>query len=265
MALAVANEKLIVKGGSLGTGAECCCGPPPPPPPPPCLGACCVNGVCIRDTQEVCADLGGTWFGCDTECSESLCSGDKEDCVDDCCPEVPAEILVTVVVAPVTVCYAASINPFGTIFVRAVIEEFAASETLTLPLALSDPCPIYYFTGIIDGVRYTVQVNLSVNADGICVWSIPTLSVSKCSQANTEDGYQSACPSLNKYGVGVAAGGAFPDLGVTGCVGGTVISIPVLTGFDSDAFCDPVNNRICEGNAANCEPAETTVTVTIAV
>ena len=261
MALAVENGALIAKSGSLGTGAECCCGPQPTPP---CVGACCVSGVCTAYTQAACADLGGTWFGCGTECSESLC-GPQEDCVDDCCPDVPGEISLTIVVDPVDSCFIASIGPFGTIIIQAVIEEFSLSETITIPLTSLNPCPSYFINNVIDGVRYTIQVDLSVNESGICVWHISGFLISKCSQANTEGDYQGPCPSLYKYGNGLDAGGAFPDLGVTGCVGGTVVSTPVPTGFDSNVLCDPADDRICEGTALDCDIVETTVTVTISV
>lgn len=74
MALAVENGKLIVEGGSLGTGSECCCGPPPPPPPPPCEGTCCIDGVCSSSTKADCVAAGGTFYKCEESCSPSYCA-----------------------------------------------------------------------------------------------------------------------------------------------------------------------------------------------
>lgn len=264
MALAVQNGELIVKSGSLGTGTECCCGPPPPPPPPPCIGACCVNGVCSQETQEDCADLGGTWFGCDTECSGSLCT-EKEDCVDDCCPEVPDEISVAVTIDPIETCYIASIQPFSTIFIDAVSEEFAVSEQITLPLVSNDPCPVYFFSGTIGRTRLEIQVNLLVNDDGICVWQISTFQVWQCSEADTDGSYQSTCGTSNKYGISNNEAVLFDELGVASCVGGTIISNPFSVGFDSNTGCNPALGRSCNAAASSCSETEVTVSVTISV
>ena len=69
-------------GGTwLGEGTSCddC----PPPVEPEVLGACCVNGTCVRTTFDDCFAGGGSYAGDDIDCDEAqcpeTCQGDVND------------------------------------------------------------------------------------------------------------------------------------------------------------------------------------------